>query len=109
MILPHQLLERDSSVVGSSKKEKAWMQNRRNRKVGVETSKISVYFQGFILNDWLMAINQRFCVHLLSWQEPLIEVGLGNPCRRDTCYTRGNPKVLYLERQNGDTEASLRG
>ena len=50
-----------------------------------------------------MALYQRFCVDLLSWKEPLIELGLGNTCQCDTCYTRDKPKVLCLERQNRDT------
>lgn len=34
-----------------------------------------------------MALCQRFCVHLISWKEPLVELSLGNICQHDTHVT----------------------
>ena len=62
--------------------------------MSVDTSKITSYFPGFILDDQLMVLYQRFCIDLLSWKEPLIELGLGNMCQ---CYIRCKPQVLHLE------------
>lgn len=67
--------------------------------MGADTSKISSYFPGFILDDWLTAIYQRLCRDQLSWKGPPIELGLGNTCQCDTRYvehtSRSSPILQF--------------